>query len=260
MNGSAPWNKARAVGQRRAFEPDQVRTIADYLRAEHRWHELCIFTLGIDTMLRASDLLTLRAGDIAGDGNPVAETISLRQKKTKHGVHPVLTPASRQAAATWIAESGKRSGDHLFTGQKPVTATAISESVYRRLVKSWAEAVGLDSRQYSTHSLRRSKPIHLYRRGVPVERIAKLLGHKDTQTTLVYLGITLAQAQDDARRHDLFAPGTARGKSATNRQRVTLSDGEIDRIAERVTEMVVQCLLDASPKIPENLDFGEENA
>ena len=144
MSISAPWNKARAVGQRRAFEPDQVRAIAEYLASEHRWHELCLFTLGIDTMLRASDLLALRVEDVAVPGKAISETISLRQKKTRHGVYPVLTPATRRAVAKWISESGKSRNDHLFTGHKPINATAISECVYRRLVKSWAEAIGLD--------------------------------------------------------------------------------------------------------------------
>ena len=235
MSNSAPWNKAQAVGQRRAFEPDQVRAIAENLASEHRWHELCLFTLGIDTMLRASDLLALRVEDVVASGKPVSETISLRQKKTKLGVFPVLTPATRRAAANWISESGKRPDDYLFTGHKPIHATAISESVYRRLVKSWAEAIGLDGRHYSSHSLRRTKPIHLYRCGVPVERIAKLLGHKNTQTTLVYLGVTLAQAQEDARQHDIFeAAGKPRPRKNPVLDTTTLSDREVDRIADRL--------------------------
>ena len=83
---------------------------------------------------------------------------------------------------------------------------------------------------------------------MPIERIAKLLGHKDTQTTLIYLGITLAQAQDDARRHDLFAPGTGQSITST-RKRGSLTDSEIDRIAERLVERLA--------KAPENLDFGD---
>ncbi len=235
MNTTKPWNKARAVGQRKAFEPDQVRVIATYLFTEHRRQELCLFTLGIDTMLRAKDLLALRVSDIEDPQNAVSDTFGWQQSKTKLGVFPALTPTSKQAALEWIKDSRKGPDDFLFTGHKAATAGAISTSVYRGLVKSWVEAIGLNASPYSSHSLRRTKPIHLYRCGVPVERIAKLLGHKDTQTTLVYLGVTLAQAQEDARRNDLFAASPNKSARKLNR----LSEQDIDRIATKTVSRLV---------------------
>jgi site-specific recombinase XerD len=42
----------------------------------------------------------------------------------------------------------------------------------------------------NTHSMRKSRGMAMYQDGVPVEKIAKVLNHSNTTSTLRYLGIT----------------------------------------------------------------------
>ena len=42
----------------------------------------------------------------------------------------------------------------------------------------------------NTHSMRKSRGMAMYKDGVPVEKIAKVLNHSNTTLTLRYLGIT----------------------------------------------------------------------
>lgn len=81
------------------------------------------------------------------------------------------------------------------------------------MVKGWAAAIGLDPTHYSSHSIRRAKPIFMYRSGCPIADIARLLGHKSTDVTLHYLGITTEHLRLQALRYDVFGE-TARPVSA----------------------------------------------
>jgi site-specific recombinase XerC len=53
----------------------------------------------------------------------------------------------------------------------------------------------LDGALYSTHSVRRTKPAHLYAKTKNLAAVKELLGHANVAATSVYLGVT----SDDAR-------------------------------------------------------------
>jgi site-specific recombinase XerD len=65
---------------------------------------------------------------------------------------------------------------------KPVSRVSVS-----RVFKDAGELLGLT---INTHSMRKSRGMAMYQDGVPVEKIAKVLNHSNTTSTLRYLGIT----------------------------------------------------------------------
>lgn len=199
-----PWNLDQRVGPRAHFTPPDVCTLADWFRRTSAWHDLCLFTLGIDSMLRCGDLLSLRVRDVCDRYGVVQEAFLVGQEKTAREVAPALTVTARDACQRWIEISNKQSKDFLFTGSKDRDAHHINDDSYRKRVKTWAEVLRLNAEDYSTHSLRRSKPHFMYRRGVKIEYISELLGHKNTATTYRYLGITREEAQAEAIKHDIF--------------------------------------------------------
>lgn len=201
---AAPWNLDRRVGPRTHYTPPETCSLVDQLRNETAWHDLCLFTVGIDSMLRCGDLLSLRVRDVCDRYGVVQENFLFGQEKTDRVVAPALTRTAREACQRWIEVSCKRPEDYLFTRTKPINSTPISDDTYRKRVKTWAELLGLNPEGYSTHSLRRSKPHFMYRRGVKIEYISELLGHKNTATTYRYLGITREEAQEQALNHDIF--------------------------------------------------------
>jgi len=52
-----PWNKDRQVGARKALSLSEIAKIRRYLSSKETSHDLCLFAVAVDTMLRASDLL-----------------------------------------------------------------------------------------------------------------------------------------------------------------------------------------------------------
>ena len=61
----------------------------------------------------------------------------------------------------------------------------------------------MDAQLYSTHSLRRSKVSHIYKKTGNLRACQKLLGHTSIQTTANYLGIDEAEAIDIARAFEI---------------------------------------------------------
>ena len=75
---------------------------------------------------------------------------------------------------------------------KPISRVSVS-----RVFKDAGELVGL---RINTHSMRKSRGMAMYKDGVPIEKIAKVLNHSNTTSTLRYLGITqeeVLQTYDD---------------------------------------------------------------
>ena len=199
-----PWNKDRCVGPREHLTRAQIGRITQHLKQVGDLHDLCLFTIAIDTMLRASDLLALKVSDVVHGDGTIRDRFILRQKKTRQPVKPTLTLASQEVLAKWIEADGKAQSNYLFTRQKGADRPPITVGFYRFLIKSWCEAVQIDSELISAHSLRRSKAVFMFDCGVSVELIGRLLGHRSSASTIHYLGIDDAKAQAAALSYDLF--------------------------------------------------------
>jgi integrase len=241
-----PWNEDRTVGSRKALSQAEVRQIkAQFTDAD--LHDRCLFLTAIDTMLRASDLLKLRVSDVQHSNGAIKTSFPWRQKKTANGVYPVLTPSTQKALAEWINDKSKLPEHFIFTRQKSTDAEAITIGFYRTLVKSWIESIGASPEYYSAHSLRRTKATFMYERGISVEVIGRLLGHKSPASTIRYLGIDEAQAQSAALTHDIFG----RSKPKRSSEIPKLTEAEINKISDQIWRKLAD-------RLPQNLTENGE--
>jgi len=108
-------------------------------------------------------------------------------------------------------------------------------------------SIGLSPEFYSAHSLRRTKATFLYERGVTVEIIGRLLGHKSPASTIRYLGIDEAQAQNAALMHDIFGSK----KRTKTKDQLSLSDAEIEKISAQIWRKLAD-------RLPQNLTENGE--
>jgi len=70
----------------------------------------------------------------------------------------------------------------------------LSTRQYARLVDEWVTAVGLDSREYGTHSLRRTKASMIYKATGNLRAVQILLGQSKIENTVRYLGVDIDDA------------------------------------------------------------------
>jgi integrase len=183
-----PAKKARKPGQMKPFTPEQITTLEALLRQDGSGtalRDLALLRVGIDSMLRSSDMVALTVRDVVHNGE-VASAFTSRQKKTGKHVQCELSEKSRSALSEWLAAANLSPEDHVF---------AITTRQHQRIVKAWCALLKLDGALYSTHSIRRTKPAHLYAKTKNLAACKELLGHANVSATGVYLGVT----GDDAR-------------------------------------------------------------
>ncbi|RJT22721.1 hypothetical protein D5I55_12965 [Chakrabartia godavariana] len=65
---------------------------------------------------------------------------------------------------------------------------------HKRLVDEWVSTVGLDKREYGTHSMRRTKASLICKATGNLRAIQILLGHTNIENTVRYLGVDVDDA------------------------------------------------------------------
>ena len=187
-----PWNKGKLVGQKTPLKLREIWAIRVRLQVFSRMRELALFDLGIDSKLRACDLLKLKVRDLC-HGERVGARAIVVQQKTSRPVQFEITESTRTALTDWIKLSGLASDDFLFPSRVHASPH-LSTRQYARIVDAWVEEIGLDPTAYGTHSIRRTKPSLIYRRTKNLRAVQLLLGHTKLESTVRYLGIEVEDA------------------------------------------------------------------
>src|SRR5690625_4628337 len=136
--------------------------------------DLLLFIVGIDSSLRISDILPLKASDVQGD------YIVLHEKKTGKRKRIRINNAIKQAIR--VANPNR----YLFPsrkGDKP-----ISRVQAWRILNAADERVGLNI-DLGTHSLRKTFAYHAYKNGTDIALLMRVLNHGSQRETLRYIGI-----------------------------------------------------------------------
>ena len=169
----------------------------------HPLHEL-LLNLGIDLMLRSSDLRNLKVSDVINPSGSVKETVSVKQQKTgKTTLAMPLMQTSVSAIETHL--KNRDHDDFIFRGNKShYTRKPITTQQYGRIVKGWMSALGLeDVSGFSTHSMRKSKATAIYESTHDVDAVRRLLGQSSVTATSAYLGVSDESALDLAKSINL---------------------------------------------------------
>jgi integrase len=188
-----------ARNQNRPQKGDQIRvdpikkrkdieSIKKLLADDHR--NSALFTTGINTNLRASDLLRIKVDQVR-DLKPGGE-IELKEKKTGKLRRVTLNKACVQAIQRLLASRPYADEDLLFTGQRgPLTVPSV-----HRLVKGWCRSINLRG-NYGSHSLRKTWGYHQrVTFGVDIPRLMVCFNHSTQRQTLDYLCIQPEEIKD----------------------------------------------------------------
>ena len=163
-----------------------IRSIKKILAASPR--DLALFVVGINTNLRASDLLRLTVGHMRN--LIVGGEVVLKEKKTgktrRITANAEIVEAVRGLLGSREANGRALSDDEpLFVGQRGVlTVPTVS-----RMVKAWCAAVNLRG-NFAAHSMRKTFGYHQrVRLNTSVPELMVIFNHGSQRQTLDYLGI-----------------------------------------------------------------------
>lgn len=154
---------------------------------------LAIFTIGINTNLRASDLRKLKVGDLKY--LEVGEKFVVREKKTKK-VRSISINKTVYDVVHKLLESRPDAADDdvLFASRKGGGALTVPS--LNSLVKKWTEMINLRG-NYGSHSLRKTFGyIHRTVFNTDLPTLVKMFNHSTSKQTLDYLCIQEEEIQN----------------------------------------------------------------
>lgn len=148
--------------------------------------DLAIFILGINTNLRASDLLKVTVGQVRS--LKPEDHFSLREKKTGKYKNITINKTVFEALQKLLTTMpAAKDGDYLFESRKGKGALCVP--YLNSLVKEWCAEINLPG-NYGSHTLRKTFGyMHRVINKTDLPTLMKMFNHSSQKQTLDYLGI-----------------------------------------------------------------------
>jgi len=186
--------------KKRAFTEAEVRRLETFIKgSDHRYalRDMAILRVSLDSLLRVGDVMALKVGDVRHQ-EAVKARFQVRQNKTGDMVAVELTEKTQNVLDAYLkSKPDLNMSDFLFNGRKAASGKAITGVQWRRLLKSYCQAIGIDTADIGTHSIRKTIPTLVYQKsGGNLKACQVLLGHKLLQHREAYLSISEQQAFD----------------------------------------------------------------
>lgn len=158
----------------------QLELMKKVLKADNM-RDWLLFTIGINSGLRISDLLKLKVEDVINN-----DRITIIESKTGKPKTFPLGETSKKAVKEYLEKENLISG-WLFPsrkGDKPITRI----QAYR-ILNDAAEEAGINE-NIGTHTLRKTFGYWAYKQNLDIAMIMQLLNHSSPSITKRYIGIT----------------------------------------------------------------------
>lgn len=160
-------------------EPEKIQEMKDVL-LHQSYRNYFLFTFGINSGLRISDMLPLRVMDVRNTNH-----LRISEKKKSGKIRKIpVTPTLRNEIDKYT--SGMADSDFLFPsrkGTKPITREAAW-----KIINDAATACGIEG-PIGTHTMRKTFGYHFYKQTKDVAMLQKVFGHSSPSVTLRYIGI-----------------------------------------------------------------------
>lgn len=172
-------------------DPKDIRNMKKLL-ADHP-RNFCLFVMGINTNLRASDLLPITVGQVRGIH--VGHSFMVREKKTGKPKRITMNSEVYAAVNALLATMPNAAdSDPLFPSRKkgePMCTDSLT-----RLVKGWCAELHLKG-NFGSHTLRKTFGyMHRTVHKTDIPTLMVMFNHASQRETLEYLGIQPEEVQD----------------------------------------------------------------
>ena len=177
-------------GEAQTVEPIRDKRKLDKMKAilkKDNERDYVLFTLGINSGLRISDLLSLTVEDVKGK----VRIVLIEGKTDKLKSFP-LSDTCKKAIAEYLKNTNLKSGT-LFPSRKG--GTPITRIQAYRILNEAADKAGIKD-NIGTHTMRKTFGYYAYRQGVDIAIIMQLLNHASPSVTKRYIGITQDELDD----------------------------------------------------------------
>lgn len=151
-----------------------------------------VLLLAVQLGMRAGDIRNLKFENIKWH----LDTIEFIQEKTKNSIRLPLIDNLKYALIDYIKNSRPNTDDsHVFIRHRAPFTGFVKGHVFWSIINKYMDAAGIkiNSRKHGLHSMRHSMASNLLKNNTPYPVITGVLGHKNSNTTKLYLRIDIEQ-------------------------------------------------------------------
>lgn len=154
--------------------------------------DYCIFETGVNTALRASDLLHLKISDVLSVNHTFKDPVVIIESKTGKTKTFNLCDNVKEAITMYLStRPDYKLDEYLFISKKSINEPLTPNALWR-IIKKMQNDIGI-KQNLGSHSLRKTAGFQRLKAHsndpYVLATIQKLYNHSSTQTTLRYLGI-----------------------------------------------------------------------
>lgn len=162
----------------------KIQDCKDWLLVNKTFRDYLLFTVGLNTGLRISDLVKLKVSDVQNK-----DMLSVIQEKTKKETIIPLNLSIQKELNMYCKD--KDENDYLFESRR---GNHISTVMAHYILKEMADSVGIES--FGTHTMRKSFGYHYYKETNDVYFLMKIFGHRNQSQTMSYIGVELDEIKE----------------------------------------------------------------
>ena len=145
-----------------------------------------LFRIGLNTILRISDIITLKYSELFDSNGRVRTYLNLQEQKTSKSKKIKLNKLIRTEIKKYAVSRQLSQDDFLFYSMKN-KSKHIDRTNAWRVLKRGANAVGIEN--FGTHSMRKTLAYYIYQSTKNLSLVMKMLNHQNPAVTLRYIGI-----------------------------------------------------------------------
>lgn len=184
----------------------KIAQIKNLLRGQGRFRDLLLFTVGINTALRISDVLQLRIGQLVDEQCSVRSRFEVREIKTGKRHDVAINDSIRETLGEYLraypAVTSNPENFVFFTSEYNSYLAPLKRGRVWEFISIICKEVGLQG-NYGTHSLRKTWGYQARMQGVDLAIIMYKLNHASLADTKQYIGVTNDEVQEVVRRLNL---------------------------------------------------------
>jgi len=185
---------------------DEIKTLIDEIKnIKHRAIVMLLYSSG----MRVSEIAALKITDIDSKNMRIKV---VQGKGAKDRFTLLSEQVLQELRAYYIIYKPK---EYLFNGSHkgtPISVRSIQHLIQKALIK-----LGLESKNYTVHTIRHSFATHLVDNGTDLHTVKELLGHSTLQTTMQYMHLTTRRIQGIVNPYDALMAGKGNDKVTSSK-------------------------------------------
>ena len=186
---------------------EEIKSLIDTVKnIKHRTIIMLLYSSG----LRVSEISHLKITDI----DSKSMRIKVVQGKGSKDRYTLLSQqVLLELRAYYIIYKPK---EYLFNGSgpgRPLSVRSIQHLVQKALIQ-----LGLESKNYTVHTIRHSFATHLVDNGTDLHTVKELLGHSCLQTTMRYMHLTTKRIEGIVNPYDVLPQNTQGNNKTTSKK------------------------------------------